>query len=693
MFASILQPGLTVPYEEPTLTFALALKSNPYRDANGKYTTKDKAFYQTEVAIAKLSGLQSALSGMLKEDIDAYLKSDAGKALVAEAANALYKQKKHFEAEGLTPMSQDKLLEDYVPSKAANQAVADKLKSSLAAKKAWEKIYKDKATKGVTEELPAMLDAIAAGNDKGGKATAKMQQKMEFWKKNFMAGGGTQEEFDSLVEKAHNKQLSPPTSIVIDLAAKASEPATATGTAWSNQGSLEKNKALAEQIAFEVNSLKAKGHTDSSPELQYAMSQWEAVLTVAGGNPEMDVGMIYVKAKKKALLAETGLESEEPPTWKPAKDLQDALKQNDELGTAYYTSALTHGKTDPKSVAIYDQWQKSKDYIKAADPSKDIPSLSSAQKTKAQGQITQAKAEAEKFTAQQVAKKEKAIENLKKAVYGSVMNGDGTPLEVLNEASLTTFKKAAEELGVPKSTITKAINDAHAQAKINKAQEESIKSILKDPKATAQWFDDNDTSFKVVTKGNHTFDTHQETQFGLLTQDEKSAISNYTGSGYTTQNKTVAGTASEAAKDKSAATIDKAMKKMTLGADVRLRRNMAQRWFWESFGINDFSTMDEATAKSVVGKTYTEKAFSSTTKDLNFTGAFSSEASKSGAIELQIRAKKDIRGFDVKALTHHAHESEVILDKGVTYIVRKVTPLQHSNFKYRVEVDAIGHKG
>lgn len=693
MFANILNQFSAADYEEVKVpSFAMVLKSNPYRDANGKYTTKDKAFYQTEVALGKMQDLQTALSGMTKDDIDSYLKTEAGKKLIAEAATAIYKQGKHFTEIGFAPMSTDKLIEDYVPSKAAGQAVQEKLKSSLAAKKAWEKIYKDKAAKGVTEELPSMLDAIAAGNDKGGKMTAKMEQKLEFWKKGFLAGGGTQAEFEALVAKAHGKQASPPTSAVIDLAAKVAEPASVTGTNWVEPPTITEKKLLASKIAFELHTLKSKGTPEDSPEMLHAQAQWKKANDSVSLDDKQAAGIIFVKAKKQALLATTGIDSVETPTWKEANSLDDALLQNEKLGVAYYTSSLSNGKNDPKSVAIYNEWQKSKDYIKSADPSKDIPSLSGAQKSKAQQELDNAKAAAKKMAEQKSAKQTKVLDDLKAAAYSLEMNADDGASATLSENVYAKAKKDLEALGVPSDIVGKTIKAAKDAAKVSAASAAKFKEILKDSKATTKWYDDNDAEFKTVNNGNSKFDSHHDSQVGLLTEKEKTTLSSYTGSGYTTQNKTVAGTASEAAKDKSAEVLDKAMKKMTLGEHVRLRRNMAQRWFWESFGMKDFSNLSDEQVASVVGKTYTEKAFSSTSKNLSFNGVFSTEASKTGTLDLRIRAKKDIRGLDLKSLTHHSSESEVLLDKGVTYIVRKVERINNSgHYRYRAYVDAIGH--
>jgi hypothetical protein len=88
-----------------------------------------------------------------------------------------------------------------------------------------------------------------------------------------------------------------------------------------------------------------------------------------------------------------------------------------------------------------------------------------------------------------------------------------------------------------------------------------------------------------------------------------------------------------------------------------------------------------------------EKAFSSTSMNLGFEGAFAGTASKSGAIQLNIRAKASIRGVNVVDLSNHHHEQEVVLDKGVAYVIRSIRKAKgySPTIKYIAEVDAIGH--
>ena len=115
------------------------------------------------------------------------------------------------------------------------------------------------------------------------------------------------------------------------------------------------------------------------------------------------------------------------------------------------------------------------------------------------------------------------------------------------------------------------------------------------------------------------------------------------------------------------------MAKVTLGANVRLNRGMSQRYLAQAFGMGDsFKGKTEAELQALVGKVYTEGAFSSTSMNETWSSSFTAAASEHGKALLKIRAGKDTRGIRIASFVGEG-EGEVLLDRGTTYVIRKVT--------------------
>lgn len=144
------------------------------------------------------------------------------------------------------------------------------------------------------------------------------------------------------------------------------------------------------------------------------------------------------------------------------------------------------------------------------------------------------------------------------------------------------------------------------------------------------------------------------------------------------------------------------MDNASLPVDAKLRRNMAQKWFWKALGVDEsvMRSLSDAELDSHVGRTYTETAFSSTSKSLDFTAAFGTTASASGKLQLNIRAPKGSQGLDVSYMVNNHGEAEIILNKGATYVIRAIRKREgHSSmtsyqdkFFYEADVDLIGFK-
>lgn len=694
--------------------YAHVLKTNPFRDANGKFSSKDKASYQG----GKVFDNASSLSGMLTPGLDAdqhkaIMNTKAGNFIVQHVGISYAKYVKHTEANGEKPEPLSSYLKQHMDTGTALTAEG-KIKASMASAKAWTKIYKKKALE--TVEGDEFVGLMSKAQDGDNKAISKLADKTALLKKQYTDNGGDEKDFDSAYSASSAK-------------------ATKINTTMPGDMGLEAGPETQLKDLLVKKPPKAPAQAPDAPAKP---SDSPLPPTVA-------------PAPAKGLYAD--LEK----NWKTPKDTADALAQNGKLGEAYYVLRDKHGKDHPETLAVYAEWQKSKDHLKENSPSTSVSDLSSKSKSAAQSKIAQHKekalADKSSLTGQYAmlhqlentpGTKPSVLSALKDSIEKTKNKGkeDGT-LEQSDIISASAAGKKNAQAVVEKSKA-KALDDfnaavyAQSQHKDTNSKEfqksaddlakafdkaqahgydvESLKSAAAGTKAkvatdakkaaafTAALGDHKDviakmdkTAFVEVdgSKASAAYKKHVLDSTTSLTKTEEDAIRSYTNSGYTSQNKNAAGTGGASA-DASVKVISKAFAKRTLGEDLKLRRNAAQKWFWDALGVSekDMHDMTSAQLEKFTGKTYTEKAFSSTSKDLNFTSTFSSTASKSGAIALMIRAPKTIRGLDVKHISSHEGESEVVLDKGVTYVIRSIRPAKNipgSTIRYIADVDAIGH--
>lgn len=243
------------------------------------------------------------------------------------------------------------------------------------------------------------------------------------------------------------------------------------------------------------------------------------------------------------------------------------------------------------------------------------------------------------------------------------------------------------------------IKAAKAQAA---AFAEKLKNLDSDAAAKVADFDAHAETFQ-YPYGDHTFEAKQRAEVKKLTPEQKSILSDYTGSGFTALNKEVGqyGTAKmqgkdpkpvgEYTKDRMLA-LDSAFEQVKLGQNVQLKRNMAQKYFFGQLGLplDQVNGMSEAAMReAVVGKLYKETAYSSTSTREDFSGSYSSAAGNSGLMSLHIRAGKDLPGLYVDSFSKNAGENEVVLGRGTTYVIRDVHRSQYGG-KWHFDVDAIG---
>lgn len=717
MFQSILQglPKTAPPH--PLAALSKALKSNPYRDAHGKYTSKEKAVYQLTVADYALGDLAGLQSGSDSGSMNDLLKTPGGKKVVKDIANAYYKHSNHKLNSGEVPDPFDKYIAESLGHNfdhAETVAITKAVNGSLASKKAWEKIYKDKALKGIDEDLMPLIE-VAQDGTTSVSDSKKFAAKFAHHKKGWVAGGGDPDAFQAKYQEALVKKITDPAK-----APELPESVKDVGPkqeVWKDSGYAFDNVMLSTKLAKQMAQLEADGVDPESDLHKEASASWAKAKEYLA-TQKIDSGLVYVKQKKELLAEKEAKAVEEasasitaqamaggtlPPKFKTPKDLADAKAQNDELGVNYYKTTLEKGKDSDEAKAAYNEWQKTKDYIKEQDPSASFSGSSADQKQKATAafnikkkavaalEAAQAKEKADAAAAV-VAAKAKAKDDYEKAVYAASKDAEDTESAHKLQKKADLAKKKAEAMGIPVKDLEEAATNAKTKVETQKKVEAQVKAFMGGSKDVVAGMDSKPFSsvsdWAIV--GDTTFSKHQSAQLEKLSAKELSAVKSYTGSGYKDANKAVSGV--QTAGKASAALVESGMNKMTLGQNLKLRRNMAQRWFWEALGMKDFAKMSEADAQQVVGKLYTEKAFSSTSKNLDFDGAFSTEAAKSGKLKMNIRAHKDIQGLDVQSVSNHGHESEVILNKGVTYVIRKVKKApSYSGYAFEVDVDAIGH--
>lgn len=361
-----------------------------------------------------------------------------------------------------------------------------------------------------------------------------------------------------------------------------------------------------------------------------------------GSTDHLDAKGAMKPAKKPAMTLHEFFDTPKPttpgeaPKFSPQGGSEQAKAQNHELGKHYYKMREQFGKDSPEAQAAYKEWQKAKD---------DLMSTYGLSKSEIGTLSGQAKSAYETEKANAPKSPEPPPE----------------PLPMTPE-----LEKALKSKKIPDYDSDPEPFDYPAKGAYGDVDGEVLK--------------------------------HGRKMMHQLTQDEREAVSSYTGSGYRPMNKAAA----KLAKLGSKANVDDYMKeridhldsalmKSTLGKNMRLRRNMAQKWLWEGLGVNisDAEKMTQAQLDQFIGKTYRETAFSSTTMRKDGSMNYQQAASQGVAV-LRIRAGKNMPGANVVSESAHHSESEVILPRGTTYIIRKIRRTNHGDGQFEVEVDMIG---
>lgn len=314
--------------------------------------------------------------------------------------------------------------------------------------------------------------------------------------------------------------------------------------------------------------------------------------------------------------------------------------------------------------------------------------------------VNDAKAKAVKYHA---AKKNELGDKINAAAYAKAMAEKGSLAEHSADALLTMLKQDATKYGLAGADVAAAVNAGIKKAKAHAEKEKQLAAMFGDKSKIIDYYknkfeplDAEHLQSHVTPKNNaeNEYKKHHEAKWALMTNDEKEALQNFWGSGYSAQNKAVG----KGHETKNAKLTASALEKVTLGADMNLRRNMPQKWFWKALGFGEEKFADgnkftQSELDSVIGKVYKEAATVSTTKSLNSNINLSQTAAVSGTVSLMIRAHKNVKALDATiAASTSIGENEVTLGPNSHFLIRKITPkkgLQGKSMGFDVEVDLL----
>lgn len=407
-----------------------------------------------------------------------------------------------------------------------------------------------------------------------------------------------------------------------------------------------------------------------------------------------------------------------------AGSIASAVNQLHELGKQYYATVDLHGVGSPKTNAAYGEWQKAKDHMmathgttkasistlsyeakKAFISAKGVehPPLTSPPVTPPVPQPlakkpvpvqsaslpTHANVAGPQFVKNETQAKEVLLQAHFDHVQGNI--GDKTLASVVSTASNFLSKGQMAAMKAHATMKFKKMNDGHVAA---------VKAGLNKPAPlTSEGAGVDVTGFHHLAKDEamrKLAESIGNKVYNEATADQSKALHSYVGSGYTNMNKVVSGSGEHELAKERAAALEQVLTH-EVGVPMQLRRNMPQKWFWQAMGLphddaEQMKGLTDAQINGVIGKTFVEKAFSSTTYRTNSEIGFSNTGNESGFLDLRIRAPKETKGIFVDAFS--PGESEVILQKGATYIIKKVTRktgVGYKKFHYKVDVDWIGN--
>lgn len=172
-----------------------------------------------------------------------------------------------------------------------------------------------------------------------------------------------------------------------------------------------------------------------------------------------------------------------------------------------------------------------------------------------------------------------------------------------------------------------------------------------------------------------------------INSSEKNEIQGYTGSGYVSINGVLRETSNPPSQVKDsylamADNISSAVSKFELNDNITVFRGVNLDAFGLSGGDDMFSTATEKGMKALVGTTFVDKGFMSTS-------AVKSAAFNSKDARMTINVPKGKgRGAWVKPLSFYSHEDEFLLQKGSGL---KITKVEKVGGHWEIQADLVGN--
>lgn len=561
------------------------------------------------------------------------------------------------------------------------------------------KKFKDKTFYDSAVKTQALVDKYGAGSAKAKKAVKNHM----LWLPQAKKWGATDEFLDQVMADTDAKMKEgggkPGFADVIAGGAKPKKPPkqktakdfepdySAAVPAYSPSNDEDNILAQNLKIGSTYYALRAQNGQDH-PATQKAYKEWNKTkdaLKADHGYSDTGISELSFKAKNEKFEAM-------PDIGMAIREQGQALaaaKEDGVISAAEYSKAVSPLIDAMVGLGLDEEVMES-----AFDPPKQVAAA-------------KAKLEAEaKYSAAESTIKSAAMEYAKAAKDHGVKSSEAKEAMAVAKSTAKQYKAELKGGGVTGTPIQFA-NAAISQAKkdLKTADKLDSKFALSPQKASDHYDSIGDFPEKVYSES---FAKHGLYQIKNLSQKETEVLVSYTGDEFTDTNRAIGRAGTAAMLGKPADPIDPELRermlamdavfaKTTLGENVGLRRNSPQKYFWEQFGVNVEEANKEGGLspeflKSMEGKVYKETAYSSTSMRQGFNHYYSKEASKTGAIKLNIRATGDQRGIRVAAISGHPNEKEVILPRGTTYVIRGLRPMSNidSNYKYEVDVDVIG---
>jgi hypothetical protein len=168
------------------------------------------------------------------------------------------------------------------------------------------------------------------------------------------------------------------------------------------------------------------------------------------------------------------------------------------------------------------------------------------------------------------------------------------------------------------------------------------------------------------------FRQHHYNLLQSLPEESKAAIKMYTGTWHSGINRSLGkGLPLSRSQASVVKKIEAALIKSSLGDDIVLNRAIPTIHLMNAFGLK---AHQEITPEALVGKVYGEKGFASTTlrTDDAITGVTAAKVT-AGNTMLHINAPKETHGLYIKDISQHGNEQEVLLPRGMQYLITGVS--------------------